>query len=230
MRSCVQMVMRPLLQAARPTVELGLPPLTGVPPLDPEVEESLCAAVGSLLAYHGFQLDSDWLMGVSGAAFRLGWRTDLLCCPSALSVYDRNPFTALGRALGASFRSRSGQRFERALELVRKQLALGRPLLTSGLLGEAQWAVILGVSSLEYQPGRHYYDPPIPIVQLTVRLPDETEPRRVSLTAWSGCLPGRAQGPLWQPTPLVWIECPQPALDPAAVLREALCGAVRQGQ
>ncbi len=228
MRSCVQILLKPLLRAETPTVELGLAPLPDVPPVVPGCGEPLFDVVEALLRYHGVETDPIWLMGVSGAAFRLAWRSDLVCCPSALHVYDSDPFDTVGRAVGVAWRRRGGLTFERALQLVRRQLALGRPVLTSGLQTAAEWTLVVGIGSLEYRPGRWHNDPLVPTVGLTTRSRADDGGRYTNVVAnpWSGYSPGPPGHRLWCRTPLVWIEHACQPAEPGQVLRDALQRAV----
>ncbi|MBI2298991.1 MAG: hypothetical protein HYU66_08620 [Armatimonadetes bacterium] len=231
MRACTKALLRPLILAGAPATDLGLAPLYGVPAMDPSRAESCHAALVSLLRFHGRRVDYDDLLGLSGAAFRIDWRRDLWWCPSALQVYLNDPFETLAGCLGVRFSRRFGQPFPKALELVRKQLVLGRPVLTSGLRGRAEWGIVVQVGSLTWQAGRHYDDPPNPTVRLAVRTQEDPveEYSRVEATRWWGYHPGPPQRELWVATPLAWIEDIGQAPDPARLVKPALQRAVRMG-
>lgn len=208
MRSYVQAVLRPLLVAPAPTVALGLPPLPGVPPVEPYRGEGWLAAAAALLARAGREADYETLAAVSGAAWRVAWRRDWQWCPSALEIYPSDPFQAVGAALDVVWRRRSGQGFLKALELMRGQLALGQPVLTSGLRGLAEWSVVVGIGELRYLPGRLSDEPPRPVVAVTARTPYDldSEYARLEVGPWAGWLPGESHTLVWGTAPLLWLH------------------------
>lgn len=228
MRPCVQALLRPLLVARAPMVELGVAPLVEVPALPPHRGESWLAALAALLAHHGEQVSCAWLAGVSGAAWRTAWRADYPWCPSSLEVYPHDPFDALSDALGLRWRRHCGLGFLKSLELIRARLALGRPVLTAGLYGAAEWSVVVGVGELKYLPGRLHDEPPQPSLTITARTPfDQDGCATLEAGPWCGWLPAAGEAARWGRVPLIWLHGRDaPPLDRPAVLRTALTRAV----
>ncbi len=206
MRACVQTLLQPLLRASEPTTELGVAPLVGVPAFDPAAADPLHAVLGAVLAYHGRALEAPLVAAATGAAGQVAWRGDYQCCPGAVCAAADDLLGRLGRVAGVVWRQRSGLSFAQSLALLRRQLALGRPVLTCGLTGDAAWSVILGVSPLTWRRGRRPDEPPVPWLTVTARVAGEPAGGLVrEVTAWSGYVPGRATR-IWDRLPLAWIE------------------------
>ncbi len=224
MRSCTEAALEPLLRASLPTVELGLAPLPGVARFAEGETDTLWAAVRLMLAWRGLEADYSWLMGVSGTSFALAWRADCLCCPSVLAVHRADPFERVGAAVGWQFRRYGSLPFLKALEVLRKQLALDRPVLTSGLLGQTEWSAVVGVAALVWQQTPWHDEAPVPSVKVTARTPEDSDDSytTVEVAPWSGYLPGRPVARLWHSTPLVWVEGPRERLLSTEVLQQSL--------
>jgi hypothetical protein len=115
--------------------------------------------------------------------------------------------------------------------VIRNQLALGRPVLTPGLLGKAEWNVVVAVSSLQYRPGRWHDDPPVPFVRVTARTPEDPgdDYTWVDTAPWSGYCPGPHTRHLWSTAPVAWVHAVGPQPAPEQALAAVLDRAVRAG-
>lgn len=196
------------LRVAAPAPEPRAITPFSIPRFEPDRAESLFAAMQAVLRRYQVTVDYDDLVAISGAAFRLAWRSDGLYCPSVLHVYPHDPFVTVGEALGVDWRVTAGEAFTAGVETVRQQLERGRPVLTCGLLGHGDWSVIGGVSALDYRQSTWAGEPPIPFITVDARTADDPDERltRVQVSNWSGYLPGPDAAKLWQPLPLAWVE------------------------
>ena len=118
--------------------------LEGVPKIGYGVH--LCPFPGSLFAaleYMGEPVDYDYLMGVTGAAFRRFWNRDdggnVDLSYLAPEVYDR-----AAQAIGRELRPVGTGDRARIRRAVRQSIGKGRPLLAFGIIGPPECGLITG--------------------------------------------------------------------------------------
>ncbi len=148
--------------------------LEGVPKVDFEARFcSFPASLEAVMKYLGDPTDYDYLMGVSGLAFRRLWDRDdggnvgpFRFAPEAV----RRAFWALGYEYEILPPTRGRAAL---LQAVKESLAKGRPLLASGIVGPPECEVITGYSRggdvlhgwsqfQGFDPWRQYQDPSVP--------------------------------------------------------------------
>jgi hypothetical protein len=118
--------------------------LEGVPKIGYHVH--LCPFPGSLysvMQYLGDPVDYDYLMGVTGAAFRRFWNRDDGGNVD-LSYLAPEPSDRAAEALGYEFRPVGTGDKARIARAVRQNIAKGRPLLAFGIIGPPECGIITG--------------------------------------------------------------------------------------
>jgi len=118
--------------------------LEGVPKIGYGVH--LCPFPGSLFSvmkYLGEPVDYDYLMGVTGAAFRRFWSRDDGGNVD-LSTLAPEPYDRAAEALGYEFRPVGTVNKARIMRAVRHSIATGRPLLAFGIIGPPECGIITG--------------------------------------------------------------------------------------
>lgn len=105
----------------------------------------LCPFPGSLyscLHYLGDPCDYDYLMGVSGAAFRRFWQRD---DGGNIDIANlgNEPFRRLFAALGYTWNLVPPQK-ERMLEAIRQNIDSGKPVIVFGIIGAPEAGIVTG--------------------------------------------------------------------------------------
>ena len=137
----------------------GIPPMHYGEHMDNSFIRSLQLSLNTL----GENYTYDYLMGISGAAFRLHF--DPKWCPSSADMtcgFDVS--TVIFKSVGYSvnFKRINHNRFQdiRSLyEMIKTQITLGRPIVAINLMGNMDWGIITGY--LKNEPGilcRTFYD------------------------------------------------------------------------
>lgn len=142
--------------------------LAGVPRIGYDVH--MCPFPGALYAYlqyTGNPQDYDYLMGVTGAAFRRLWNRDDGANVGIL-LYENEPFRRIFAALGYEWRAiLTSADKETMIAAILESLAQGRPVISFGIIGppepgliagyDESGAVLYGWSYFQDQ-GAHYYE------------------------------------------------------------------------
>ena len=118
--------------------------LEGVPKIGYSVH--LCPFPGSLFAamqYLGEPVDYDYLMGVTGAAFRRFWNRDDGGNVD-LSYLAPEPYDRAAAAIGRELRPVGTVDKARIKRAVRQSIAKGRPLLAFGIIGPPECGLVTG--------------------------------------------------------------------------------------
>jgi len=153
------------------------PKILDVPRISFKIGESAFSPIVSLhssLRTLGEKVTYRYLMGVSGAAFRLYWQAGW--DESSASVSSESPALIAARALGYSYHEYANLPDAAAWKLVTESLDEGRPVPACGVVPPLEWQVICG-----YQAGKSrrlyvesYFDP----------RPDA--PSEVAFKGWKG--------------------------------------------
>jgi hypothetical protein len=148
--------------------------LEGVPKVDHDTHFcSLTGAVESVMKYRGDPTDYDYLMGVTGLAFRRLWSRDDLGSAGPMRFAPeavRRAFWALGYDYEILAPTQGRAALLRAL---RESLAKGRPLLAAGIVGPPECEIVTGYSQggevlhgwsefQDHEPWRQFQDPSVP--------------------------------------------------------------------
>jgi hypothetical protein len=134
-------------EAPRMTDPAGFPTravIEGVPRAGYDVH--LCPFPGSLsavLQFLGGPCDYDYVMGVSGAAFRRFWNRDDGGNVD-LSYLEPEPFERILRALGYEFRTVPRSDKAAMVQAVKESVAEGRPVLATVLVGPPEYGIVTG--------------------------------------------------------------------------------------
>lgn len=211
----------------------GSPPLPGLPRFDRAKADTGLQALGLYLQFLGEEKEYDFLMGVSGNAFKLYWNPMPLWCPSVTRVSSEDPFVRVADALGYETHRQLNADLPTAVEQIRRVLEAGRPVLTCNLFGESEWSLIVGLrGEIEYRPGDEPDEPDYPVVTLEVRSPFDPgdDYRVVETPAWNGYLLGPLEGGHWGRMPLFWLGDKREPPPREEVLRAALARAARLAQ
>jgi hypothetical protein len=96
----------------------------------------------SYLSYTGDPQDYDYLMGVSGAAFRRFWNRDDGGNVD-LSYLGDEPYRRVFDALGYQWRKVPAQK-EAMVQAIKTSLALGRPAISFGIVGPPEAGLVVG--------------------------------------------------------------------------------------
>ena len=119
--------------------------LHGVPRIGEDVDAHLCPFPGALyayLAYVGDPQDYDYLMGVSGAAFRRFWHPDD-GGNIDLSRLGDEPFRRAFDALGYEWHTIPAEK-EAMIQAIKANLAQGRPAISFGIVGPPEAGLVTG--------------------------------------------------------------------------------------
>jgi hypothetical protein len=119
--------------------------LEGVPRIGEDVDEHLCPFPGALYAYLeyvGDPQDYDYLMGVTGAAFRRFWNRDD-GGNIDLSYLGDEPFRRVFDALGYEWRKVPPDK-EAMIQAIKASLAQGRPAISFGIIGPPEAGLVTG--------------------------------------------------------------------------------------
>jgi len=207
--------------------------LPGLPRFDRTKADTGLQALGLYLQFLGEEVGYDFMMGVSGNAFKLYWNPLPLWCPSVTRVSSEDPFGRVCEALGYETHRQLNADLPMAVEQIRQVLEAGRPVLTCNLFGESEWSLLVGLrSGIEYRPAADPEEPDYPVVTLEVRSPlDQSDEYRVVETpAWNGYLLGPLEGGHWGRMPLFWLGDKRDPPPREEVLRAALARAARLAQ
>jgi hypothetical protein len=119
--------------------------LEGVPRIGEDVDVHLCPFPGALYAYLeyvGDPQDYDYLMGVTGAAFRRFWNRDD-GGNIDLSRLGDEPFRRVFDALGYEWHKVPAGK-EAMIQAIKASLAQGRPAISFGIVGPPEAGLITG--------------------------------------------------------------------------------------
>jgi hypothetical protein len=119
--------------------------LEGVPRIGEDVDEHLCPFPGALYAYLeyvGDPQDYDYLMGVTGAAFRRFWNRDD-GGNIDLSRLGDEPFRRVFDALGYEWHKVPAEK-EAMIQAIKTSLAQGRPAISFGIVGPPEAGLVAG--------------------------------------------------------------------------------------
>ena len=119
--------------------------LEGVPRIGEDVDAHLCPFPGALYAYLeyvGDRQDYDYLMGVTGAAFRRFWNRDD-GGNIDLSLLGEEPFRRVFDALGYEWTEVPDEK-EAMIQAIRSSLARGRPAISFGIVGPPEAGLVTG--------------------------------------------------------------------------------------
>ncbi len=117
--------------------------LAGVPRIGFDIH--LCPFLGALdayLKYVGDPQDYDYLMGISGAAFRRLWNRDDGGNIDLAHLGDE-PFRRVFDALGYAWRQVPAEK-ETMIQAIKASLAQGRPAITFGIIGPPEAGLVAG--------------------------------------------------------------------------------------
>jgi len=139
--------------------------IEGIPPMryGEQMDNSFIRSVQLSLNALGEHYSYEYLMGISGAAFRLHFEPKW--CPSSTDAtcgFDVSEVIFKNLGYSAEFKRINHNSFSdiKALyDLIRKQIDKGKPVLAINLMGNMDWGIITGY--LKNEPGivcRTYYD------------------------------------------------------------------------
>jgi hypothetical protein len=118
--------------------------LEGVPRIGMDVHMSpFPGSLFSLLEYLKDPCDYDYIMGVSGAAFRRTWNRDDGGNVD-FSYFGKEPFKAILDALGYEYRMVPPKDRAVLLRALKGSLARGRPVLAFGIVGPPECGIVAG--------------------------------------------------------------------------------------
>jgi len=123
--------------------------LDNVPPVSyRQTDCTYAAALTSAMQYLGEDVSYEYVMGVSGGAFRLLWHGPW--CPSigCLQVFGekviRTPMACLGYAWEGRIRTGAEGERETFRRLIVESIDRGRPVLVEGIIGPPEYGVVTG--------------------------------------------------------------------------------------
>ncbi len=139
--------------------------IEGIPPMryGEQMDNSFIRSVQLSLNTLGEHYSYEYLMGVSGAAFRLHY--DPKWCPSSTDAtcgFDVSTVIFKNLGYSAEFKRINHNSFSDIKALyaqIRKQIDMGKPIVAINLMGNMDWGIVTGY--LKNEPGivcRTYYD------------------------------------------------------------------------
>jgi hypothetical protein len=137
--------------------------LEGVPRIGMDVHMSpFPGSLYSLLQYLKDPCDYDYIMGVSGAAFRRTWNRDDGGNVD-FSYFGEEPFRAILEALGYKYRMVPPKDKAVMIQALKESLAQGRPVLAFGIVGPPECGIVAGYDKDgEVLIGYSYFQDPKP--------------------------------------------------------------------